>query len=43
MSIKEYKENAPVPTLLVDKMAARARRMHNYLWHEVRDNWLKEK
>ncbi len=40
MSIKGYNENAPLPTPLVDKMAARARRMHNYLWHEVRDNWL---
>ena len=27
------------PKQLIDTMAARARRMHNYLWHEARDNW----
>ncbi len=30
---------ATIPKLVLDKMAIRARRMHNYLWHEVRDNW----
>ncbi|WP_151898904.1 Tat pathway signal protein [Nitrosospira lacus] len=30
----------PVPEQLVDAMAARACRMHYYLWHEIRDNWV---
>jgi hypothetical protein len=32
--------NPLLPKQLILTMAARARRMHNYLWHEVRDNWL---
>jgi hypothetical protein len=30
---------ASLPTQLVDRMASRPYRMHNYLWHEVRTNW----
>ena len=32
--------STPLPEKLVLAMATRARRMHYYLWHEVRDNWL---
>ncbi len=32
--------NHAVPKQLVETMAIRARRMHYYLWHEVRDNWV---
>ncbi len=31
--------SAPLPKQLVDRMASRPYRMHNYLWHEVRNNW----
>jgi len=32
--------STPVPKKLIVTMATRARRMHYYLWHEVRDYWL---
>jgi len=37
---RDSKANPPVPKQFVDKMATRARRMHNLLWAEVFDNWL---
>ena len=32
--------NPPLPKQLTETMGTRARRMHNHLWNEVRDNWL---
>ena len=40
MGLREDKVSPPFPKQLIDTVATRARRMHNYLWHEVRDNWV---
>ncbi len=33
--------NPELPAQVINAMATRAQRMHHYLWHTIRDNWLR--